>query len=125
MDITGIDYVAAGTFVGSVCGNIIAIIKAVRSHNEASAAKAETESIQKSREETAKLRDRQIQELTTKCSVLENRVSANDKRLDEGASNFKQLDAKIDDLRGIFDNKMDKLSSLLIQFITEERAGKK
>lgn len=125
LDITGIDMAALGTALGSIGGTIAAIIKAVKSGNEAAAAKAETETIQAERKAQAELRDRQVQELNTKCAVLENRISANDKRLDEGTANFKQLDAKIDDLRNTVDNKIDGLSSSVNQLIGEIRAGRK
>lgn len=125
LDITGIDIAALGTAIGSIGGTIAAIIKAVKSGNEAAAAKAETETIQTERKKQAEFRDKQVQELNTKYAVLENRISANDKRLDEGAANFKQLDSKIDDLRNTVDNKIDGLSSSVNQLIGEIRAGRK
>lgn len=125
MDITGIDIAALGTALGSIGGTIAAIIKAVKSGNEAAAAKAETETIQTERKKQAEFRDKQVQDLNTKYAVLENRISANDKRLDEGTANFKQLDSKIDDLRNTVDNKIDGLSSSVNQLIGEIRAGRK
>lgn len=125
MDITGIDIAALGTAIGSIGGTIAAIIKAVKSGNEAAAAKAETETIQTERKKQAEFRDKQVQDLNTKYAVLENRISANDKRLDEGTANFKQLDSKIDDLRNTVDNKIDGLSSSVNQLIGEIRAGRK
>lgn len=125
LDITGIDIAALGTALGSIGGTIAAIIKAVKSGNEAASAKAETETIQTERKKQAEFRDKQVQDLNTKYAVLENRISANDKRLDEGAANFKQLDSKIDDLRNTVDNKIDGLSSSVNQLIGEIRAGRK
>lgn len=125
LDITGIDIAALGTAIGSIGGTIAAIIKAVKSGNEAAAAKAETETIQTERKKQAEFRDKQVQDLNTKYAVLENRISANDKRLDEGTANFKQLDSKIDDLRNTVDNKIDGLSSSVNQLIGEIRAGRK
>lgn len=125
MDITGIDIAALGTALGSIGGTIAAIIKAVKSGNEAASAKAETEIIQTERKKQAEFRDKQVQDLNTKYAVLENRISANDKRLDEGTANFKQLDSKIDDLRNTVDNKIDGLSSSVNQLIGEIRAGRK
>lgn len=125
LDITGIDIAALGTALGSIGGTIAAIIKAVKSGNEAAAAKAETETIQTERKKQAEFRDKQVQDLNTKYAVLENRISANDKRLDEGTANFKQLDSKIDDLRNTVDNKIDGLSSSVNQLIGEIRAGRK
>jgi len=125
LDITGIDIAALGTALGSIGGTIAAIIKAVKSGNEAASAKAETETIQAERKKQAVFRDKQVEELNTKYAVLENRISANDKRLDEGTANFKQLDSKIDDLRNIVDNKIDGLSSSVNQLIGEIRAGRK
>ena len=125
MDITGINIAALGTAIGSIGGTIAAIIKAVKSGNEAAAAKAETETIQMERKKQAEFRDKQVQDLNTKYAVLENRISANEKRLDEGTANFKQLDSKIDDLRNTVDNKIDGLSSSVNQLIGEVRAGRK
>lgn len=125
LDVTGIDIAALGTALGSIGGTIAAIIKAVKSGNEAASAKAETETIQTERKKQAEFRDKQVQDLNTKYAVLENRISANDKRLDEGAANFKQLDSKIDDLRNTVDNKIDGLSSSVNQLIGEIRAGRK
>lgn len=125
LDITGIDIAALGTAIGSIGGTIAAIIKAVKSGNEAAAVKAETETIQTERKKQAEFRDKQVQDLNTKYAVLENRISANDKRLDEGTANFKQLDSKIDDLRNTVDNKIDGLSSSVNQLIGEIRAGRK
>jgi peptidoglycan hydrolase CwlO-like protein len=125
LDITGIDIAALGTALGSIGGTIAAIIKAVKSGNEAASAKAETEIIQTERKKQAEFRDKQVQDLNTKYAVLENRISANDKRLDEGTANFKQLDSKIDDLRNTVDNKIDGLSSSVNQLIGEIRAGRK
>lgn len=125
LDITGIDIAALGTAIGSIGGTIAAIIKAVKSGNEAASAKAETEIIQTERKKQAEFRDKQVQDLNTKYAVLENRISANDKRLDEGTANFKQLDSKIDDLRNTVDNKIDGLSSSVNQLIGEIRAGRK
>lgn len=125
LDITGIDIAALGTALGSIGGTIAAIIKAVKSSNEAASAKAETEIIQTERKKQAEFRDKQVQDLNTKYAVLENRISANDKRLDEGTANFKQLDSKIDDLRNTVDNKIDGLSSSVNQLIGEIRAGRK
>lgn len=125
LDITGINIAALGTAIGSIGGTIAAIIKAVKSGNEAAAAKAETETIQMERKKQAEFRDKQVQDLNTKYAVLENRISANEKRLDEGTANFKQLDSKIDDLRNTVDNKIDGLSSSVNQLIGEVRAGRK
>lgn len=124
MDITGIDIAALGTALGSIGGTIAAIIKAVKSGNEAAAAKAETVTIQEERKAQAEFRDRQVQDLNTRFAVLENRVSAADKRLDEGAANFKQLDSKIDELRNSVDNKIDCLSASVNQLIGEIRSGR-
>lgn len=124
MDITGIDIAALGTAVGSIGGTIAAIIKAVKSGNEAAAARAETETIQTERKAQAEFRDRQVQDLNTRFAVLENRVSAADKRLDEGTANFKQLDSKIDELRNSVDNKIDCLSASVNQLIGEIRSGR-
>lgn len=124
MDITVIDIAALGTALGSIGGTIAAIIKAVKSGNEAAAAKAETVTIQEERKAQAEFRDRQVQDLNTRFAVLENRVSAADKRLDEGAANFKQLDSKIDELRNSVDNKIDCLSASVNQLIGEIRSGR-
>ena len=124
MDITGINIVALGTAFGSIGGTVAAIIKAVKSGNEAAAAKAETVTIQEERKAQAEFRDRQVQDLNTRLAVLENRVSAADKRLDEGAANFKQLDSKIDELRNSVDNKIDNLSASVNQLIGEIRSGR-
>ena len=124
MDITGIDIAALGAALGSIGGTIAAIIKAVKSGNEAAAAKAETVTIQEERKAQAEFRDRQVQDLNTRFAVLENRVSAADKRLDEGAANFKQLDSKIDELRNSVDNKIDCLSASVNQLIGEIRSGR-
>lgn len=124
MDITGIDIAALGTALGSIGGTVAAIIKAVKSGNEAAAAKAETVTIQEERKAQAEFRDRQVQDLNTRFAVLENRVSAADKRLDEGAANFKQLDSKIDELRNSVDNKIDCLSASVNQLIGEIRSGR-
>lgn len=124
LDITGIDIAALGTALGSIGGTIAAIIKAVKSGNEAAAAKAETVTIQEERKAQAEFRDRQVQDLNTRFAVLENRVSAADKRLDEGAANFKQLDSKIDELRNSVDNKIDRLSESVNQLIGEIRSGR-
>lgn len=124
MDITGIDIAALGTALGSIGGTIAAIIKAVKSGNEAAAAMALTETIQTERKAQAEFRDRQVQDLNTRFAVLENRVSAADKRLDEGTANFKQLDSKIDELRNSVDNKIDCLSASVNQLIGEIRSGR-
>jgi predicted RNase H-like nuclease (RuvC/YqgF family) len=124
LDITGIDIAALGAALGSIGGTIAAIIKAVKSGNEAAAAKAETVTIQEERKAQAEFRDRQVQDLNTRFAVLENRVSAADKRLDEGAANFKQLDSKIDELRNSVDNKIDCLSASVNQLIGEIRSGR-
>lgn len=68
MDITGIDIVSVGTAVG-------AIIKALHSDRKADAAK---------------------KGFDERFAVLENDVRHHDRRLDDGDSNFKVLDAKID-----------------------------
>ena len=86
MDITGID-------VGAFMAGIGAIIKSFHSDRKSDSAK---------------------KNLDERMSVIENDIRHHDKRLDDGDSNFKILDQKI-----------DRNNELLNQLIGEVRAGRK
>lgn len=86
MDITGID-------IGVLMTGIGAIIKSFHSDRKSDSAK---------------------KNLDERMSVIENDIRHHDKRLDDGDSNFKILDQKI-----------DRNNELLNQLIGEVRAGRK
>lgn len=86
MDITGID-------IGVFMTGIGAILKSLHSDRKTDSAK---------------------KNLDERIAVLENDLKHHDKRLDDGDSNFKILDQKI-----------DRNNELLNQLIGEIRAGKK
>ncbi len=114
--------VTTGTFIGSLCGNAVAIIKAIKSGHEAQAARSEAGAIQAERKIQAALRDQQVQDLNTKYAVLDTRLNTHDKRMDEWRDSVKQLDSKIDDLRSAVDSKIDNLISDFHQLIMELRS---
>lgn len=86
MDITGID-------IGALSTGIVAVIKCLHSDRKTDNAK---------------------KGLDERIAVLENDMRHHDKRLDDGDSNFKVLDQKI-----------DRNNELLNQLIGEVRAGRK
>lgn len=86
MDITGLD-------IGAFMTGIGAIIKSFHSDRKSDSAK---------------------KTLDERMSVIENDIRHHDKRLDDGDSNFKVLDQKI-----------DRNNELLNQLIGEVRAGRK
>lgn len=86
MDITGLD-------IGAFMTGIGAIIKSFHSDRKSDSAK---------------------KTLDERISVIENDIRHHDKRLDDGDSNFKILDQKI-----------DRNNELLNQLIGEVRAGRK
>ena len=86
MDITGID-------IGAFMTGIGAILKSLHSDRK-------SDSVKKTLDE--------------RMSVIENDIRHHDKRLDDGDSNFKILDQKI-----------DRNNELLNQLIGEVRAGRK
>lgn len=86
MDITGLD-------IGAFMTGIGAIIKSFHSDRKSDSAK---------------------KTLDERISVIENDIRHHDKRLDDGDSNFKVLDQKI-----------DRNNELLNQLIGEVRAGRK
>lgn len=86
MDITGLD-------IGVLMTGIGAIIKSFHSDRKSDSAK---------------------KNLDERMSVIENDIRHHDKRLDDGDSNFKILDQKI-----------DRNNELLNQLIGEVRAGRK
>ncbi len=86
MDITGLD-------IGAFMTGIGAIIKSFHSDRKSDSAK---------------------KTLDERMSVIENDIRHHDKRLDDGDSNFKILDQKI-----------DRNNELLNQLIGEVRAGRK
>ncbi|MBR2863728.1 MAG: hypothetical protein IKB97_09325 [Bacteroidaceae bacterium] len=86
MDITGID-------IGVFMTGIVAVLKSLHSDRKTDSAK---------------------KNLDERIAVLENDLKHHDKRLDDGDSNFKILDQKI-----------DRNNELLNQLIGEIRAGKK
>lgn len=86
MDITGLD-------IGVLMTGIGAIIKSFHSDRKSDSAK---------------------KTLDERMSVIENDIRHHDKRLDDGDSNFKILDQKI-----------DRNNELLNQLIGEVRAGRK
>lgn len=86
MDITGLD-------IGAFMTGIGAIIKSFHSDRKSDSAK---------------------KNLDERMSVIENDIRHHDKRLDDGDSNFKILDQKI-----------DRNNELLNQLIGEVRAGRK
>ena len=86
MDITGID-------IGIFMTGIVAVLKSLHSDRKTDSAK---------------------KNLDERIAVLENDLKHHDKRLDDGDSNFKILDQKI-----------DRNNELLNQLIGEIRAGKK
>lgn len=101
LDITGIDIVAVGTFMGSVGTSVAAVIKAVKSSNEAKAAKAETEAIQLQRKEATALRDNQVQELQTGFALLKKEVENHNERLNEGNEKFEELSKEMKEQNGL------------------------
>ncbi|MBO7060134.1 MAG: hypothetical protein J6W54_03425 [Fibrobacter sp.] len=86
MDITGLD-------IGALVAGIGAVIKSFHSDRKSDSAK---------------------KSLDERMSVIENDIRHHDKRLDDGDSNFKILDQKI-----------DRNNELLNQLIGEVRAGRK
>lgn len=86
MDITGID-------IGALVAGVGAILKSFHSDRKSDSAK---------------------KTLDERMSVIENDIRHHDKRLDDGDSNFKVLDSKI-----------DRNNELLNQLIGEVRAGRK
>lgn len=86
MDITGID-------IGALAAAIGATIKSLHSDSKANATK---------------------KGIDERFAVLEERMKHADKRLDDGDSNFKSLDGKI-----------DRMNESLNQLIGEIRAGRK
>lgn len=86
MDITGID-------IGALIAGVGAILKSFHSDRKSDSAKKTIEE---------------------RMSVIENDIRHHDKRLDDGDSNFKVLDQKI-----------DRNNELLNQLIGEVRAGRK
>lgn len=86
MDITGLD-------IGAFMTGIGAILKSFHSDRKSDSAK---------------------KTLDERISVIENDIRHHDKRLDDGDSNFKVLDQKI-----------DRNNELLNQLIGEVRAGRK
>jgi hypothetical protein len=86
MDITGID-------IGALVDGVGAILKSFHSDRK-------SDSVKKNLDE--------------RMSVVENDIRHHDKRLDDGDSNFKVLDQKI-----------DRNNELLNQLIGEVRAGRK
>lgn len=96
MDITGIDITLLMTGFG-------AIAKSLHSDRKTDAAKKSVEE---------------------RMAVIENDIRHHDKRLDDGDSNFKVLDQKIDGLRQTFDSRFGGLSDSVNQLIGEIRAGK-
>lgn len=101
LDITGIDIVAVGTFMGSVGTSVAAVIKAVKSSNEAKAAKAETEAIQLQRKESTALRDNQVQELQTGFALLKKEVENHNERINEGNEKFEELSKEMKAQNGL------------------------
>lgn len=97
MDITGID-------IGAFLTGIGALLKSYHSDRK-------TDNAKKGMDE--------------RMAVLENDILHHDKRLNDGDSNFKVLDQKIDGLRQTFDNRFDGLSSSVNQLIGEIRRSRK
>lgn len=86
MDITGLD-------IGALVAGVGAILKSLHSDHKSDSTK---------------------KTLDERMSVIENDIRHHDKRLDDGDSNFKILDQKI-----------DRNNELLNQLIGEVRAGRK
>lgn len=86
MDITGLD-------IGALVAGVGAILKSLHSDHKSDSAK---------------------KTLDERMSVIENDIRHHDKRLDDGDSNFKVLDQKI-----------DRNNELLNQLLGEVRAGRK
>ena len=101
MDITGIDIAAIVTGFGSLGGCIAAGVKAIKSGNEALAAKADAAAIIEARKETAEQRNAEVEKLNTEIEVLKNEVSNHDRRLKEGLERFDNLESELKETNGL------------------------
>ena len=90
MDITGIDIAAIVTGFGSLGGCIAAGVKAIKSGNEARAAKAQTE-----------LRDEQVQELKTGLAVVQEQIKTHANRLNDGDEKFEAFASELKEQNGL------------------------
>lgn len=101
MDITGIDIAAIVTGFGSLGGCIVAGVKAIKSGNEARAAKAQTELIQEQRKAQTELRDEQVQELKTGLAVVQEQIKTHANRLNDGDEKFEAFAGELKEQNGL------------------------
>lgn len=101
MDITGIDIAAIVTGFGSLGGCIAAGVKAIKSGNEARAAKAQTELIQEQRKTQTELRDEQVQELKTGLAVVQEQIKTHATRLNDGDGKFEAFASELKEQNGL------------------------
>ena len=101
LDITGIDIAAVVTGFGSLGGCIAAGVKAIKSGNEARAAKAQTELIQEQRKAQTELRDEQVQELKTGLAVVQEQIKNHASRLNDGDEKFEAFAGELKEQHGL------------------------
>lgn len=101
LDITGIDIAAIVTGFGSLGGCIAAGVKAIKSGNEARAAKAQTELIQEQRKAQTELRDEQVQELKTGLAVVREQIKNHATRLNDGDEKFEAFASELKEQNGL------------------------
>ena len=101
MDITGIDIAAVVTGCGRLGGCIDAGVKAIKSGNEARAAKAQTELIQEQRKAQTELRDEQVQELKTGLAVVQEQIKNHAIRLNDGDEKFEAFASELKEQNGL------------------------
>lgn len=101
MDITGIDIAAIVTGFGRLGGCIAAGVKAIKSGNEARAAKAQTELIQEQRKAQTELRDEQVQELRTGLAVVQEQIKNHATRLNDGDEKFEAFAGELKEQNGL------------------------
>ena len=101
LDITGIDIAAIVTGFGSLGGCIAAGVKAIKSGNEARAAKAQTELIQEQRKAQTELRDEQVQELKTGLAVVQEQIKTHANRLNDGDEKFEAFAGELKEQNGL------------------------
>lgn len=92
MDISGINCVGIAAIITAI-GSVIGVFKA---NSTATKAQRSADDIVSSRVITRTERDSAHQELVTRVAVLERNQALIEKRLDEGNTNFKRIEAKLD-----------------------------
>ena len=97
MDITGIDIVAAGSFLGSVG----ALVRAFLTDRTAREARDQGAAIEADRAKAKQERDEAGRQMDARIAVLEAAQKRTDSRLEESANNFTNLSRKIDTTNGL------------------------